>query len=468
VELPLSHSENNVSRHDPHNLEVKFKWTSRGQDKYRCEIYLFLPSSIHASQWSRNDLGSDFNSRLRLSLARASEEFPSSGDEIQNFSFVIGEFLRGSKADEDLRLAVQTLGAFLGETIKQRSKDHVRELHRILSSVPPHTQLLCELLIGVEHMVCKVAQLHEVVDGVDEKNVPYLDALREYVNYLFIQYIGKLSREALKNSLDSFNESLQGCASVVTGLKRTMNADEDDLHRIGQLKKFFQSTMFVEIQRTESMKKFAEPVAAVAAGAAGLWATCFQFFEHSQLSVIGLNSAAVMSLGVGAYVLRDIIKDRGKRILTKKISNFVPDQTKNLMAKNLEIGQVREWFTVKDSMRIPSEVRMARRRFHRLDAESHVREDVLFLSREFSVERPEEGRRSIFLQENLRINFERYLKHMDDVYKEVTIIDSEGKLSSRQAHKVYFFHLVIRRGPEIESSRIVVDKTGIQRIRFDH
>jgi hypothetical protein len=236
--------------------------------------------------------------------------------------------------------------------------------------------------------------------------------------------------------------------------------------------------MFVEVSRSRVIKNFTEPIAATAAGAAALWAALSQWLLRPEFKDVGLQGATLLFCGVMAYILKDRVKDRGKHFLNRKLAQFLPDQDQHLTTQNTTVGRMREWFTVKKNHQLAREWREMRRHHQLSEAESHLHEDVVHLVQQFDIQHSDGGPRRWAIQECLRINLERYLKHMDDRYKDMTMVDSDGHFSQLQAHRVYYFHAFVRTRVGLDEGkgrnrctqdaitavRIVMDKKGINRV----
>jgi hypothetical protein len=270
---------------------------------------------------------------------------------------------------------------------------------------------------------------------------------------------------------------------------------ERELHlvRLSQLKKFFQSDMFIDIARRESLKRFSEPLAAGAAAFAALWAVLFQRWADPSWVEVGFRGAFVLSSAIAFYVLRDRLKEIGREFITRKLSSVVPDVEQDLVAEGSPIGRIAEWFGTKRATEVPPGIRAFRFEACLTEAEKHLPEDVLHYRRAFVLgpklrrsirnsPTPEQGNAAgpgaggnsgWALLDVQRINLERHLKHLDDPYKSYRFLDDEGNFSTLRSHRVYHFYACVsartrsslgeREGFE-RFFRIVMDKNGIDRV----
>src|SRR5690606_33128615 len=114
-----------------------------------------------------------------------------------------------------------------------------------------------------------------------------------------------------------------------------------------QLKKFFQSTTFVDITRQQSAKKISESTATIGTAVAAIIAASVEQFGRGHASAdVAWQGLSLLSLGVIVYVLRDRMKDWAKRKFHQKALKFLPDFEQRLIAKDRKIGRVKEWFQI--------------------------------------------------------------------------------------------------------------------------
>lgn len=413
----------------------------------------------------------------------------------------------------DLLLAeTRRLGAVVGELLKYESRRLKQEMLAVTSlslrSLNPERSLdeVEEILRRVD---CIVHQTADLAHKDEALQIPVMRLLGEYIHHLYMDFLAHLSRaqaemaapenEPLKSRWLSLAELISKLrwaeAKSFTCFEESGPQDEEVAHelkllRLSQIKKFFQSQMFIEVSRKETIRRFSEPAAAGAAAFAAMWAGAFEYFSQPQMSSVGLQGSIVICSGVALYVLRDRLKDKFRTAFTKKLETILPEAEQSLVADGKLIGKVREWFRILGISQIPKSVINTRRRGDLTLAESHLPEDVIHFGQEFELEPTVnsygEFERSI--QQVLRLNIQRFLKHLDDAYKTVSLLDSEGELKLVKGHRIYHFHAAVvvkkitskrrnrllnrERSSRVDSAvtmtetlyRIVVDKNGIERV----
>jgi hypothetical protein len=251
---------------------------------------------------------------------------------------------------------------------------------------------------------------------------------------------------------------------------------------LSHLKKFFQSQSFIEISRRPIARRITESTAFAGTALAGIMASFFQKLNRPDLVDVTFQGFYMVCFGVCAYVLRDRLKDWSKAVFHEQARKYVPDYEQVLFAKDQRIGTVKEWFRIRDRDSLPEDILTLRSRTSGSSVELRLPEDVIHYrkvhhlsgTQKLSVSRSS----PLALHENIRLNLERYLKYMDDPFKDLIELDTTGQLHQRQSHRVYYFYLCLRAirsvrepGTRIWSKttttricRIVLDKSGIVRI----
>jgi hypothetical protein len=250
---------------------------------------------------------------------------------------------------------------------------------------------------------------------------------------------------------------------------------EDEMERemmvlkLSQMKKFFQSEMFVEVNQLEAIKRLNEPIAAGAAAFAALWAAVFESFSNPRLSGFGFKGIFVICLSIALYALKDRLKDRFRSVFIKKIGGYLPDVERDLKAQGSKFGNIKEWLCIKNSQSVDEEILSLRHAAGMTEAEKYLPEDVVHYKRLFDVSFPIKTEQSRWaLRDVTRINVQRFLKHMDDAFKSVRLLDAEGQFTNVKSHRVYHFYVCVssKLGAQTkrELYRVVMDKNGIDRV----
>ncbi len=501
----------NISRHDHHSVEVK-STLAGDRERYfsQLDLHLFMPNTMRMSTYPKASLLHDFSSRIRIS--RFEEIYSNDRERLESETAelleLLNQYFAGERTDA-LKQAVfdgvRHLGAVFNEKIKSAAGAHANEIffaHSLLSKNSPRAAFE-RLAEEIGALARSIERVRELVDADVAGEFEILSLLDEFVHQLTLDYLGNLNdrlkessatpapyhdanhaegREAISRALGAI---LAGEAKRRATTLAHASSDEERLFRMGQLKKFFQSEMFFELVKRDSRRRFTEPAAILGATLSALLALGLEHASKSGWLSISFGSASVVCAGIFLYVFKDRMKDRGKNYFFQKIGGILPDFEQDLILNKKKVGEVRETFNVRSKAKISPEIRKIRDQHSLSLAERHLEEEVFCYSRliDFQCHGLAAAAPSSALREVMRINLERYLKYMDDAYKEVTVLTETGQLSVARFHRIYCFYLVLshavvspkRRGMAMktlgkkavrESSvyRIVLDKKGIQKI----
>ncbi len=488
-----------VSRHDQHNLEFKAALQcSSVRERAKVDIYLFLPGNLHLRQaWSRSELRHDFHGRLRLAIQQAVSRQESRVRELlQQLRRSIEHFAQVGTSPllDEIFNKTRELGAVLGELLRYESRRIRQEMLAAtsVSNMAPHPdRILKDAILSLLKVDRLIRETVRISTEPKAQDIPVLRLLNQYVHSLYTDFLIRLGaeHESIKLALQAETEALWvELKSTIHDLRQVearayqqahLQWDVDEvtqelsLLRLSQIKKFFQSQMFIEVDRKETVRRFSEPAAAGAAAFAALWAAAFEYFSQPQLQGIGLQGTMVICTGVAFYVLKDRLKDKFRSVFTKKLESILPEAEQSLVAEGKRIGKVREWFSLRHLKDLPASVLNTRRGGDLSEAERHLPEDVIHYGQDFDLE-PQvssygEFERSV--QQVVRVNIERFLKHLDDPYKTLSFFDDCGELKRIRSHRVYHFHIAVSLNRKHDSEdgkvalyRIVIDKNGIDRV----
>lgn len=485
-----------LSRHDAHNIELKSGFALREDvSSGSIDLYLFCPNNIPLGRWQKEEIKHDFFSRLRLASPR---KVNLDTQRIQ--TEVLNEL-----AEYEKTKSLQSLGGMLSEYLRREARFQESYL-RSLFETETETFDSKEFRLLLQRLFDRFHSTEETVEQV-RKSLPEKSSESSKEQRLFARYLHHCHLNLLARTLDELtriqhesnlnkklNQLFQDQISIVQKYIRqehefkvrffspTIDSDLSDpsksaeaLLALSQLKKYFQANMYVDISRKQVVKRFTEPLAALAAASAGAIAVLVQQFSMKPMLVsVGSTGIAVAGCGVALYVLRDRLKDKGKTVLKNKVSKFLPDEEQELVANERQIGRIREWFSTTQKSKVPSKIRSLRHKSTISKAEKHLHEEVVQLRRTIALnhkKQSESAPSNLDLQEVLRINFSRYLPYMDDAEKYVPVLDADGNLNKVAVRKEYHFHVCLeakffdrgqRKGRFRGLYRIVVDKAGIK------
>ncbi len=508
-----------VSRHDPHNIEIKTVFEiANGAFESELDVYLFVPRNFGIKLEDRLDLLKDIRARLKLSVPFHGDQnnqglkeilirLQKSVDQCRDPSLEMLGNEQDAQAADIMVEEARDLCALVTESFKQSANELSKQVflsHNLLSNIHSTVKSLNELE-GQLHKKSEI--MNEVRNVIVTNSSPQiLKLLNEFLSYVYIQYLAAVRfeldstelTEEVKSNLDyqSARSKLEICMSELqekeaahryrVGLRfdpeETEKERELRLMKLSHLKKFFQSKSFVDFTTKNNVKRIHETLATLGTLLAALAVAGLESFKDSGATQVTFKGLFLLSFGVIAYVLRDRLKDWTKQLLNKKASAYIPDVENNLWAQNKKMGFVREWLRVESKKSIPMTISVKRQGVEGSDLEKALAEDVLHyrkiqnISRHASDFKSHSGVSAV--HENLRINLARYLKHMDDPYKDLAELDAWGAIKKSKSRRVYHFYVCVNlkysstkahhsSAPVHEQlviSRVVMDKNGVVRV----
>ncbi len=495
-----------LSRHDNHNVELKSSFYFLDKKiKADLDLFLFVPQTVHLSSWSKSEITSDFFSRQRLSVPQSEDLKKEDGllkihhlrETIANLPLCKNS-VESTILTNELLVLCRSLGAYLGENIKfslRRISKELLVLHSRIQKTPTFESGYNHLFEKLEKIKVLVEELRGVTNSDAALKIPVVQLLEQYIHHLFVESLAKLKEdhERLKISFpqfsslkfridrDAFGEKIKSLLREEAYYQKKHHSSEPLTEksqtellivRLGQMKKFFQSEMFINVSKRQTLARFVEPASALAAAFAALIYGVAQYYSQPGALGYSLGGMYLILIWVALYVIRDRLKDHGKAYLTEKISGFLPDAEENLDAENHNIGKIKEWFRIFPDTQVSEKIQQIRESACVSEAEHFLPEDVIHFKRSFTLWGLDSvGGARLSLQENLRINLERYLKFLDDPQKEICVLNDQGEFSRITSNKVYYFYLVVNlsfgNDPEKDKSeiyRIILNKHGIQKV----
>lgn len=494
VELEPS-SSISVSRHDDHNIEIKSIIELKDQpQRVSTEVYLFFPKNFEIDAIGKTELQKDLRTRLRLSLPVEErfddQDFKAALEELRICQKRLeAESSSGSvtAASRDASLeASRDVASIAAERLKKLSREHGSQFflsQSLIAQAESRPLGFENFILNLEHVretVCLIRKASEC-DSDDGRSIAQL--LDEYLSQLYVQYMSAISREfdrhdsakhtlstelkrisrEAKKKLIELQES-EAQHRKFRGMNFQFRSEldrEQHLIRLSQLKKFFQMKSFIDVTKKPAVKRVTESTALIGTAIAGISAAVLEQWGRKTIADFASQGLILVSLGVILYVLRDRMKDWARSILQQKAMSFIPDFETVLDTGVRKIGISREWLQILQSNSIPSEISQVRHNASVLEPRLRLPEDALLARRVFylSPAKREPGEPRA-LHENVRINLDRHLKHMDDPFKEFTDLEANGRLKIAKSHRVYHFTMVIR------SIQLVGEHAKLSRVRI--
>ncbi|HEY1100897.1 MAG TPA: hypothetical protein VGF99_18300, partial [Myxococcota bacterium] len=258
-----------------------------------------------------------------------------------------------------------------------------------------------------------------------------------------------------------------------TGTSET--APEHFTYRLGIVKKEMQRALYVDTRQGRADPLFRNSAAMAAAGLAATWALLAQVPLLRGAGLSSTESTALFAGAVGAYVLKDRIKEWARASLTKRLLPWdhnvaiVGDALRCAGLGRLE-GRASEQVRWMKDGDVPAAVDELRKRQRTVLGVAEL-EHVLCYHRRLVFDGGDNPVPEGFgVQELVRLSLDEVLKRLDDPIDEVAYYDpGVGSFSRAAMPKVYHLNLVVEttspgRQGVLSRFRVVVNQQGVVRI----
>jgi len=177
-----------------------------------------------------------------------------------------------------------------------------------------------------------------------------------------------------------------------------------------------------------------------------------------------------------SYIVKDRIKDEGKRILGERLGRWISDHVSKIRDEDTDciLGSCKENFIVADAATIEPGILELRHADHPTnDAVEGRPETVLCYTKDVSISTAQIDESSFpieGLNDIIRFNVQRLTMRMDDPWDSYHYVDPDSrKVSEILCARVYHLNIVLRLTPAngeqtLERTRVIVDRKGIQRV----
>ena len=322
----------------------------------------------------------------------------------------------------------------------------------------------------------------------------FYDNLRVVGEYFTVTASEQLSALAQSESVDQLQPQSQDTIREIIGrtvekimrvyrllpLETLETRDQEYLtYRTNRLKKEVQRTLYLEPESNERVELISNSAAMVAAGLAALWATTAQIPLLS--GHFGeTTSALFFAVAIGAYILKDRIKEIIRRQLSKRWSPW--DRLYHFQLKHLSRfgvgayrGRVEHTSKWTDESAIDSTIKKARsqqRSVGEVDDElEHIHHHHQNLSMTCDAARTSQEECGV--QQVIRLSLDSLLPRLDEPLREIHAYNPKtGKFATANLPRVYHLNLVARltspcsNEPLVARCRAVVNSKRVIRLEL--
>lgn len=522
--------------HDRYQLELKFDHPitrERAKEMVRLEAYLFLPPNLGVNRqtYSRDHFFQDLQTFTRYGTPEISlENLLDAGNEkspLARLERLKAELGKGddpaaNRAADRVAYELRILACIF----RADSRDAYHHVYDLLGKAKAGSKDLDDALFlsdkflqQADLLISKVRRLQREFLGPHSPKpvVMGFELADEALSVQVEDVCGKLHRAFRRRHVPAAAAMMERLAERMrteeeyrrqAGYPTLVETSESQaaqrrneycLYRIGVLKKFAQSTLYLSVHSEEGSRPIVLSLNAIAAMAAML------FYLAAVLLLVGNPQSVSLTailLFVVAYAFKDRIKEGLKRYFSARMTGWLRDRENELIDRGpekLTVGRTAEAFSFVDPKKLDPEVRACRAR-DELDelAEEGEPEQVIKYQKDITVYANRVYKvheRVSHLNEILRLSVRSFLHHMDEPQKTlVTFEPADGHdaspegsapearresgedltlLNRVEVSKVYHVNLVLRlqlKGADgtweghFEKFRLVLSRNGIERV----
>jgi len=473
---------------------------------YETRVFLYFPRSfgITPSTWTPMEFYRDAHTFMRLHAPMLRLRDFANLEHSENPAAILRRELprlleETPPTSEALDTLAKTLGAELVDAVTQTARGITARLHE--ADVADNKTILIRDIedccsdvlraLGALRRVRAKARAYRTV--APPTLLPSLAFAEEYASAVIDERLAELARAidataALRDGTGAALRMRLAVARAAESVHRRRReqgfpipsgpsgaSPEYFTYRLGLLKKEMQRALYVDTRADRADPFVRNSAAMVAAGLAATWATLAQIpFLQGGLSPT--ESVALFGSVVGAYVLKDRIKEWTRAVLTEKLLRW--DHNEELLGDALSCaglgrieGRVSEqvrWLRGEDIPRHIAALRQSVRTVRGVSEFEHVlryHRRVVFDGGDTPV--PD----GFGVQELFRLSLDELLKRLDDPVDEVAYYDPQtGAFEQAQMPKVYHLNVVTETidadtgTQQLGRFRVVVNQQGIVHI----
>ncbi len=489
-----------LDRHDKNQLELKLNYPLRPnqhEQAYSVEAFIFVPRvlSLTSSSYPKERFYEDTATFIRMTTPKVPLEELSSKSAVKPWAAsileAVDQFTSGPKGD--LESAAQSL-KLLGCIFKSAVRDSVNESRDDIATALSRGEYAeAGAVVGefADNIRTALQRLRKVGVSASRSDAPSdlkegWDAVDEYASLIAEEALTDLVAlcEPHENH-DGLHQALDEARTLAIGeyQHRVENGwstfaldgerNEHLPHRWRVLKRYISSALYLNVSRDEPGQLVIDIIGMVAAAAAMLFAT---------LAILAINhfygaslSTAFLTGMVLAYVIKDRIKELGKRTLGRRARKMMPDHIVRIFGHGgFEVGTAKESFEVRKVKNVDSEIFEERFSDHDThDAIDGRPETVLCYEKLISLsssrlKRQFEG--ATGLTDIIRLNLGPMMARMDDAWETYRYIHPRtGAVQVTECARVYHINVLMRFAAHGEAAaihrvRAIVNRKGIVRI----
>jgi len=476
--ISLEINSSHLERHASKELEIKLRLppAESGKDRVTLSLYLFLPVGlrINAKTYPATHLYDDVLYYIRFTTPGMSL------DEILDPENKASPLYRIRNGQGSVLYEMRMLAAMI--------KTALRTIKEVFSD-PDASRMHMHLVTSLERFQAERNSLMEDLARHAGTDTDAAEGCRNAAEYMSLIIQDELTAVLSEGKVDApwydrivrLVETEQDWRHASgSRLLRSREGDNEEYTRIeGQLKKFVQSVLYLELDNRNDRDRTLQVLYGIAAGTAMFASLVIGYFINSLFSQ---NTAGFLLAVVVAYILKDRIKDAIKALSQRAVGLYIPGRKIAVrdpgMPRNPVIGKIYETARYADRDLLPREIASARKGdtptaddgASRLESILHYHKVIrMFPER---IGRYHTRRKS--LDDIIRINLRSLIEQADDPSRQEPWWDREKrKIVTVKCAKVYHINTIVsihvhrENGDDehiLKKIRIVINQKGIRRI----
>ena len=492
-----------LDRHDKNQLELKLNYGLKQDTKkqvYSVQAFVFVPRvlALTKSSYPPARFYEDTATFIRMTTPKIPLEELSSKSAVRPWASSVMAQVEGLTTGDEAGLkeaeqSLKLLGCIFKSAVRDSAFDHRRQLSKLLEG-GESAEAAAVLEAFVENLRTALKRLRKVGKAVTTSTAPPeledgWKAVDEYASLIAEEAITDLVAICKAKESPRLSEAMKTAQAMAIGeYQHRVNKgcstfaidgerNEQLPHRWRVLKRYVSSALYLSVARDRPGQLATDIIGMIAAAAAMLFAT-LAILAITQAYGASLSTAFLTGMVV-AYVIKDRIKELGKRTLGRRLQRMMPDHVVRILGEGEEeMGTAKESFQVESPNQLPEDIYRERFADHTTqDAIDGRPETVLCYEKLISLSSEKLKKQftgAIGLTDIIRLNLRPMMERMDDAWESYRYIHPKtGDIQVTRCAWVYHINVLIRLIAHDDENivhrvRAIVNRKGIVRVESLH
>jgi hypothetical protein len=232
--------------------------------------------------------------------------------------------------------------------------------------------------------------------------------------------------------------------------KESADNNRRTVFKRGVLKKYFESELFLTVQKKEDAFVVKQFIYSIAAGISMIFATVIAFSFQQKYGNFTMPFFTAVVVG---YMLKDRIKELGRYYFAHKFSSRYYDLKTRLKINNHFLGWCKDGFDFIDEQNIPSYILEKRSRSSLLEADNKYNKEEVMLYRacvktDNSIIQKYNKYEVEGLNRIIRFNLKSLTGKMDNPVLPLFMMNENAEMDIANGEKVYYLNIILELGDD--------------------